>query len=494
MDSSQAAALRPASPLPSSAPARAASTVVLEDAAPAAEPAYLAGPPLFWRLLAANLFVVLGGAVVGTALTRQFVLSGSFTPLTHALMVLAAIALSGLLTAVILHLAFRPLRALREAIEHWDAGQRPAAAARVAVSRYDDPDIVAVAQAVNGLWDRLDQHVRLLEESNRRLEEKSRELAEKTVQLERLATQVLAAQEEERRRIARELHDETMQSMAALIMGLERGLQAMPEEVPHLRAAHQTVARLRDLAVRTLDEIRHLALDLRPAVLDDHGLIPAVRWLAATQAERFGLSASVELLGEWAEPAATSGADQRLPPAVETALFRIVQEALTNVGKHARAQQVTIRLSRSTLALASAASPAPAATHLPVSPCAGEARVAPLALSQRQGSSWPTAWTEGAAGAVTGWEPQPDGSTGATESAETDRPRADRLILVDVEVEDDGIGLPDEAWARPGHMGIFNMRERAALLGGWCTVGPAPSGKGTLVRAQVPVTLSEACA
>src|SRR3954451_7892031 len=69
------------------------------EAAARAEPAYLAGPPLFWRLLAANLFVVLGGAVVGAALTQRFVLSGRFTPATHALMVLAAIGLSAALTA-----------------------------------------------------------------------------------------------------------------------------------------------------------------------------------------------------------------------------------------------------------------------------------------------------------------------------------------------------------------------------------------------------------
>jgi signal transduction histidine kinase len=268
----------------------------------------------------------------------------------------------------------------------------------VPLSRFDDPDIQAVARAVNGLWDRLDQQVRLLGESNRRLEEQRRELAEKTAQLEQLATMVLAAQEDERRRIARELHDETMQSVAALIMGLERGLQAMPEDVPHLRAAHQATARLRDLAMRTLDEIRHLALDLRPAVLDDHGLVPAVRWLAQEQTAHSDLEVAVE----------ASGDVPRLPATVETTLFRIVQEALANVVKHAHARHAAIRL------------------HY--------------------------------AGAV-----------------------------VAVEVEDDGIGVPEQLEPPPGHMGLFNMRERASLLGGSCSVAPAPSGTGTLVCAEIPI-------
>src|SRR5262245_42835845 len=136
------------------------------------EPAYLAGPPLIWRLLAANLFVVLGGAVIGTAMTRRFVLSGSFTPATFAVMVLIAIALSAILTALILHVAFRPLHALRQAIAQSGslvaASGRPGSSSlithhssllvtppRVPLSRFEDPDIQAVARAVNGLWDRL---------------------------------------------------------------------------------------------------------------------------------------------------------------------------------------------------------------------------------------------------------------------------------------------------------------------------------------------------
>ena len=339
--------------------------------------------------------------MVGTALTRYFVIQGAFTPWTHAGMVLVAIGLSAALTSIILRLAFQPLRALRQAI---DRSNRPVLAAPARLSRFGDPDIIAVAQAVRGLWDRLDQHVQLLEESNRRLEAQRAELAEKTVQLEQLATQALAAQEEERRRLARELHDDTMQSMAALIMGLERGLHAMPEDLPHLRQAHRTVARLRDLAVRILDDLRYLALDLRPAVLDDHGLAAALRWLADTHQERTGLSVALEC-----DPAVEA---RRLPPVVETTLYRIAQEALSNVTRHAHAEHVSIRL----------------ACH---------AGLHPVTL---------------------------------------------------LEVSDDGIGLPAAPAPPPGHMGIFNMRERTALLGGTFEIGPGPARRGTVVRARVPIT------
>ena len=82
-----------------------------------------------------------------------------------------------------------------------------------------------------------------------------------------------------------------------------------------------------------LDELRHLALDLRPAVLDDHGLVAAVRWLAATLTERTGLPCRVTVSGDLAARSSAS------PPATETALFRITQEALANVAKHAQATQ-----------------------------------------------------------------------------------------------------------------------------------------------------------
>jgi two-component system sensor histidine kinase UhpB len=102
----------------------------------------------------------------------------------------------------------------------------------------------------------------------------------------------------------------------------------------------QLISDLRDLAVQTLDEVRKLALELRPSVLDDLGLVAALRQYVRSTEERSGLSAQLTVVG-WDEDAA-----QRLPPEVETALFRIAQEALTNAIRHARADSVQVRLNR----------------------------------------------------------------------------------------------------------------------------------------------------
>ena len=294
--------------------------------APARRRVLFTGLPLFYQLLLANLIVVLIGAIIGTSLTRRFVESGAFTPWVHVLMVVAAVSLSVVFTALILYAAFRPIRSLRRAIHQYRAGD---GVPHVRVEPRGDPDLQAVVEALNSLWARLSEHQRQLERTNARLAEKNREM-------QRLAAQVIAAQEEERRRVARELHDETMQSLAALSVGLEHGLQAMPAEVPRLRQAHHLVARLQRLAEDTLDNLRNLALALRPSVLDDHGLVAAVHWLASTHEEHHGIPVEVQIEGEHAAG--------RLSPPVETAIFRIVQEALSNVAKHARAASVLVRL------------------------------------------------------------------------------------------------------------------------------------------------------
>ena len=134
------------------------------------------------------------------------------------------------------------------------------------------------------------------------------------------------AQEEERRRVARELHDEAGQALTAVIIGLERGLASMPEvyaaDLPI--QPRQLISNLRDLAAQTLDEVRKLALELRPSVLDDLGLVAALRQYVRSTEERSGLAAQLTLVG-WDEvrpaPAARSrdgavpyrpgGADQR---------------------------------------------------------------------------------------------------------------------------------------------------------------------------------------
>ncbi len=282
--------------------------------------------PLFWRLLGVNLAVVLGGAIIGTWLTQRLVISGTFTPLTHALLVLAALCLSAGVTMLLLRETFRPIHSLREATRRFNAGDH---SARATLAPLTDPDVAALVTDVNALWDRL--------------EADAATIREKTEQAERLAAQVILAQEEERRRVARELHDEAGQALTAVIIGLERGLASMPEvysaDLPV--QPRQLISDLRDLAAQTLDEVRKLALELRPSVLDDLGLVAALREYVRATEERSGLAAHLTVLGFEEDPA-----ESRLPPQVETALFRIAQEALTNAIRHARASSVRVRLRR----------------------------------------------------------------------------------------------------------------------------------------------------
>jgi signal transduction histidine kinase len=138
---------------------------------------------------------------------------------------------------------------------------------------------------------------------------------------------VVAGQEVERRRLARELHDETGQALTSILLGL-RALEEANGDVD--------VDDLRELVVATLQDVRRLAVQLRPKALDDFGLVPALERLVQTFSESSGISVELEAqIGE-----------ERLPNDVETTVYRIVQEALTNVVKHAEATRVSILLVR----------------------------------------------------------------------------------------------------------------------------------------------------
>lgn len=146
-----------------------------------------------------------------------------------------------------------------------------------------------------------------------------------------LLRRVVAAQESERQRVARELHDETGQALTAIGLGL-RGvsgsLQANPEQ------AARTLGQLEKLVSSSLDELQRLIADLRPSHIDDLGLAAAIRWYAGEFQNRTSLPVSVEISGE----------RQEVPPPVKIALFRIVQEALNNAFKYAQATGVKVGL------------------------------------------------------------------------------------------------------------------------------------------------------
>ncbi|MHB1126503.1 MAG: HAMP domain-containing protein [Bacillota bacterium] len=156
------------------------------------------------------------------------------------------------------------------------------------------------------------------------------ELKEKEEMRVYLLEKVITAQEEERKRISRELHDQAGQSLTSLILGLKVLSGATSWSEVQLR-----VEELRNLAYNTLTEIHDLAIELRPAVLDDLGLEAALYRYASEYSQRTGIVVDFQANGL---------NDLRMKPDVETSIYRTVQEALTNVAKHAQAKNVSVIL------------------------------------------------------------------------------------------------------------------------------------------------------
>ncbi len=177
-----------------------------------------------------------------------------------------------------------------------------------------------IGQANAQLEHRVHERTRELNDANAQLREREEARAQ-------LLRKVISAQEDERKRIARELHDETSQDLAVLAMGLETAQDAIRGgRTPRLDE-------VKALAVRTLEDVHRLILDLRPSVLDDLGLLSAIRWYADRQLATRGISARCEF-----------GEMPRLAPEMETALFRMCQEAMTNVARHAQATAVLVQV------------------------------------------------------------------------------------------------------------------------------------------------------
>jgi len=144
-----------------------------------------------------------------------------------------------------------------------------------------------------------------------------------------LLEKLISAQEDERRRISRELHDQTGQSLTTLLVGLK-----VLEKAPTMDAMQARAADLMELVHQTLDEVHRLSVELRPAMLDDLGLVAALRAMATDFEEAHGVRTEVKI----------QGIDHRLAPIIEASVYRVMQEALTNIAKYASAQHVTLRL------------------------------------------------------------------------------------------------------------------------------------------------------
>jgi signal transduction histidine kinase/cytochrome b subunit of formate dehydrogenase len=157
------------------------------------------------------------------------------------------------------------------------------------------------------------------------------ELRRKEAARGEMLRKVISAQEEERRRIARELHDETGQALSALVVGMDAATLAGDADIANIR---KRLVELRAVTVDALEDVHRLIYDLRPSLLDDVGLVAGLRWYAETRLQPSGIASQVMVMGE----------EKRLPAEVETALFRIGQEAISNVAWHAKATNVLVTL------------------------------------------------------------------------------------------------------------------------------------------------------
>ena len=265
--------------------------------------------PIFYKVLLANSLIVVTGATIGTYLTTEHV--RAYPNQSHedmiALFVLVGLAVSLVVNFVVLQAALLPLKVLARTVEEVRQGNFRARARKV---RVNDPQVDQLTDTLNGMLDEVEAY---------------RE------EVQKLSSQAISAQEEERKRVARELHDETAQSLTSLLVRLRIAEKA--GSVEEIRAA---IAEVRELTARTLEEVRKLALELRPSALDDLGLVPALQWYTKQYAERHGVVVDFRSVG----------LDERLPAEMELVLYRVIQEALTNVAKHAQAQRVEVMLQR----------------------------------------------------------------------------------------------------------------------------------------------------
>jgi len=159
------------------------------------------------------------------------------------------------------------------------------------------------------------------------------EITEARAELEQLSARIVDAQEQERRNISRELHDEVGQSLSALLVDVGNAAAAAPAGAVELDTRLRSI---RGLAESCLQTVRNISLLLRPSMLDDFGLVPALHWQAREFLRRYHVDVSVradELVDE-------------LPEAVRTCIYRVVQEALSNVARHAEAGAVNVLLQK----------------------------------------------------------------------------------------------------------------------------------------------------
>ena len=259
--------------------------------------------PLFQKVIIANTVLIATGSVMGYFIEENFFVVGEQGFV--ALFLISGLALSILTNYLLVKIAFRPLEDVSDTMKAIRAGYRGIRVPEVT----DDPQIEELSKSLNSMLNTMD------------------------MQRKKAAASVIKAQEEERKRIARELHDETSQSLTGLVIGIRMVQEIVPDYMPDVQ---ERLENINDLAHATLNEVHTMAVRLRPSVLDDLGLAPALRSYAREYSENTGIPVEMQLLGM----------SHRLTPELETVLYRVIQEALTNVARHSNATSCRVTLRR----------------------------------------------------------------------------------------------------------------------------------------------------
>jgi two-component system sensor histidine kinase UhpB len=263
-----------------------------------------------YKVLFANLLLAIAASGIALALSVAVQTAGSDNKASfdwQAIGILMAVGVPGafLINLAVLQVAFRPLASLVRTMETVRAGDSQVRAHEGLIT---DPLTNHMIETFNSMLDEL--------EASRR-------------SLQVLAAKVVAAQEEERRRPSRDLHDNAGQILTLAVLAVNAVKHSKNPDELSMR-----VAEAETTIVQAADEIRRAALELRPIMLDDLGLRPALEWY--TQQSATATGKTVELRDE--------GTGRRFLPSIEVTVYRLVQEAVTNAIKHAAAAKVTITL------------------------------------------------------------------------------------------------------------------------------------------------------
>lgn len=230
-------------------------------------------------------------------------------------------------------MVIQPLEGFSEVIRDFGQGHLRR---RVHITSLGD-EIEELARTFNQMADGVEEKSNLERELRQRsaeLEDLYAALREKEAMHARLLRQTITAQEEERTRLARELHDEIGQMLTAVQLGLDRVARVLPAEDG---AAQERLSQVRALTEQTLADVRAVITALRPGVLDQLGLVPALNWVAEHTLRPLGVAVTFD----------SHGLSGRLPDEIEILLFRIAQEAMSNVAHHSQADHLTVRLEKS---------------------------------------------------------------------------------------------------------------------------------------------------